>query len=541
MLLKENGDADKLLHGRKLGKSLDIALVKNWISNCSKGCNPNGELQSQSTTTIPLRVIDTREMMIRKTPPDCQYAALSYTWGPDIVPPFHLTRDNEQQLVSSQGLTRFWDEIPMTIQDAISLCSRLDIEYLWVDALCRGKGEGYEHEKVDSHLRLIFEKAFLTIVGTGPTSRSGLKGFGSSFAPYRYQVSRQVGPLALAVAKPFIDHSMSDSGWMKRLWTFEEMMVSSHLLVLADDQAFFCCRYKKIIHSEDTYSEVTPDGSMSIVSIKTPEIDEFWASHDGWDGGFDVYASLVSLYATRHATREDDLSSGSKVIKLALGDKLGKQYHWDLPVKCFAQALCFSILKGRRRSSAKFPTWSWQGWIVSGPTDLDYESIWGFELSSPITFFYASKSSLSGNFQYDRLEARGGGLPFEFPDGNYLSPAIIDQLPNDLKEHLLVFNAATTELYFHRIEKEWIVSLKDGDNPSSNIGSAILNLSDEQTKEGYFKLALIGSGRYQRGGENNKFFLVLMPSAYENVYHRVGCCLEPDMEDPEKSEMVYLI
>ena len=44
-------------------------------------------------------------------------------------------------------------------------------------------------------------------------------------------------------------------------------------------------------------------------------------------------------------------------------------------------------------------------------------------------------------------------MPFEFPDGNYLSPAIIDQLPNDLKEHLLVFNAATTESVCHTDRK----------------------------------------------------------------------------------------
>ena len=59
-----------------------------------------------------------------------QYAALSYCWGysnPCIL---------EAKTVSQFGQGVPWEDLPETIQDAITSTRELKIRYLWVDALC---------------------------------------------------------------------------------------------------------------------------------------------------------------------------------------------------------------------------------------------------------------------------------------------------------------------------------------------------------------------------------------------------------------------
>ncbi|RLL99760.1 hypothetical protein CFD26_103473 [Aspergillus turcosus] len=556
MLLKEEGDTEELFHGRRLRKSLNIPLLKRWICTCSDRCRSEGDLQSPSATASPARVIDTRRLMIQQTPPNCDYAALSYTWGPENITQLELTKDNEPQLTKPGGLKGVRREIPRTIRHAIWLCRKLGINYLWVDALCRGKGDGYEGEKEIKDIPLIFAKACLTIVGNGRNSHRGLKGVESSHSPYRHQISRLVGHLSLAVSKPLIDQSMKNSGWKKRLWPFEEWFVSRRLLILADHQAFFCCKAKRMIYSEDTCSEVMGDSGPVISIDNLPQIDHFWSCHEGWDGGFDVYAAHAEEYANRYVTNEDDLSSGFDMVKRSLENKLGPQFHYNLPVEFFAQALCFAILSGRRRSSSKFPSWSWQGWNVSGQSvqpgysGLYYESRWGFKpLGPPATYFYTSKSSGLGSFQfesiYDRLRTGHEAVSPLFSDHEPPCPAIIEELPDALKEHLVAFSALTVELFTYKSDDDngdWVVAVQDGGQANEKVGSAILNLADDQTNKGYFKFVLIGFCCPHIDGEYNEFLLVVSPSGYENVFCRVGCCLSlGKFRGRTKREMVYLI
>ncbi|GIC92963.1 uncharacterized protein Aud_009442 [Aspergillus udagawae] len=548
MLLKEEGDSEQLLHGRMLRKNLNIPLIKNWIRTCFKECKLEDAFHSQDATARPARVIDTRRLMIRRTPPDCEYVALSYTWGPKSITQLQLTKDNEPRLAKAQGLNEAWDMIPRTIQDAIDLCRRLGIRYLWVDALCRGKGDGYANEKaVKDIISRIFANACLTIVANGPDSHYGLPGVRSSCSPWRCQVSRQVGQLSLAVAKHRIDQAMSNSGWRQRGWTYEEWLVSRHMLILADDQAFFCCRAGERIYSEDTYDEVPLSDLKPVIFTDSPQIDEFWSFHKNWAGRFAEYAELSAEYANRHMTNEDDLSSGFGMTKKKLETWLGQQYYHDLPLDLFAQALCFAILKGRRRSS--LPSWSWQGWNVSGESGLDYESTWGFRPSEYLaTFFYPSKSPISRGFEFEliALRSRSGHecVSSLFPDNEPPCPLIIDALPTALKQQLLVISTRTVELFAYIDGEAWIVALQDGFQTLENVGDAILNLPDNRTNKGYFKFVFIGDCCPDKGGEWYKFFLVVAPCGYANVFCRVGCSVNIQfgkVEERLKHEMIYLI
>lgn len=62
------------------------------------------------------------------------YVALSYVWG--AVSNFRLTKSNLAPLLVPGTIGEVFSTLPKTICDAITLCIRLGVQYLWVDALC---------------------------------------------------------------------------------------------------------------------------------------------------------------------------------------------------------------------------------------------------------------------------------------------------------------------------------------------------------------------------------------------------------------------
>ena len=58
------------------------------------------------------------------------------TYGGGAVASFRLTTSNRNQLLLQGSIDKIWGMIPRTIQDAITLVRKLELRYLWVDALC---------------------------------------------------------------------------------------------------------------------------------------------------------------------------------------------------------------------------------------------------------------------------------------------------------------------------------------------------------------------------------------------------------------------
>jgi hypothetical protein len=81
-----------------------------------------------------MRLVDVYQNCLVEVQDLRQYVALSYIWG--AVPNFRLTTSNRNQLLLQGSIDKIWGMIPRTIQDAITLVRKLELRYLWVDALC---------------------------------------------------------------------------------------------------------------------------------------------------------------------------------------------------------------------------------------------------------------------------------------------------------------------------------------------------------------------------------------------------------------------
>jgi hypothetical protein len=235
----------------------------------------------------------------------------------------------------------------------------LAIPYLWVDALCRHQGPSEENkaERMREDISEIYKNSYVTLICEGSDSQHGLPGVRSSG---QRQTCVNIGNISVAISKLSVDEAMHDSGWKKRLWTFDEYLQSRCCLIFSSSQVFFKCSHEDQVLCEDSTFETSSFNHMTIEDVDIPDIDDFW-TRDAC--GFQLYTSLVQEYANRRVTNPKDWKIGFRSLKEVMEDELGKDYIHDLPTEFFARSLCFEITSSKRRSTPNFPSWSWQGWI----------------------------------------------------------------------------------------------------------------------------------------------------------------------------------
>ncbi len=98
-----------------------------------------------------------------------QYAALSYTWGPDPQLKTELeTLSNHETGIGESALSK-------TIQDAVKVTRKLDLKYLWVDALCIIQNCPDNKPRELRKMTSIYKNATVTIIAQA--AESAHKGF----------------------------------------------------------------------------------------------------------------------------------------------------------------------------------------------------------------------------------------------------------------------------------------------------------------------------------------------------------------------------
>jgi hypothetical protein len=141
---------------------INFDLVTGWLKLCDgthehtiNPSNPISQLQD-------LRFIDVRNRCIVKQNHSVRYAALSYTWGRGKQ--YCLKRKNVEVLEEHGSLDRVDIPLRRVIFDAIEVCVRADIPYLWVDALCIVQDDTHGKMAQISKMNLIYSNAYVTII-----------------------------------------------------------------------------------------------------------------------------------------------------------------------------------------------------------------------------------------------------------------------------------------------------------------------------------------------------------------------------------------
>ncbi|KAK4209461.1 heterokaryon incompatibility protein-domain-containing protein, partial [Rhypophila decipiens] len=147
--------------------SSHIACCRGAPSNESTSISlPSRLLQIDSHkagSQIKVRLVDTDPSAAAAV----KYAALSYSWGFTATrPPLTTTRSNLAQMRAGIDTS----EMPLTLQDAITVCLRLDVSSIWIDSLCIIQDDAQDWADESRRMGTIYQNAFFTIVSASTQS-----------------------------------------------------------------------------------------------------------------------------------------------------------------------------------------------------------------------------------------------------------------------------------------------------------------------------------------------------------------------------------
>lgn len=158
------------------GKSLDTAsnfdIMSRWLDICDKShaemCPRFEPTQNWDLAVVPSRLLNIDEDLLGSVKlidtlslahrPN--YAALSHCWGTRKL----LTTTNGTIMSHRQGITI--SNLPQSFQDAITICRRLKINYIWIDSLCIVQDDEEDWDIESAKMGAIYKFSYVTIAAS---------------------------------------------------------------------------------------------------------------------------------------------------------------------------------------------------------------------------------------------------------------------------------------------------------------------------------------------------------------------------------------
>ncbi|KAJ2982233.1 hypothetical protein NQ176_g1521 [Zarea fungicola] len=366
----DNGDfPNVLIRGRHVQQNLDVDVLQRFVK-----WNIEYEQDhqiGQDTSALPQYLVDAQSSnangQVKIVELDTQarhrYAALSYASDTVVVHRWGKTRVQKNVELSVESL-------PKMFQDAILVTHALDIQYVWIDALCTPDDSwARDSEQAGS----VYENAYLTLSATGAMNMSdGLlfqRPTNTSFRiPYVVD-SEGLGSVSVA-ALPLLKEinraayiEMKEEPMFQDVWKFQDRVLSRRTLHFASDQMYYECLHH--FASEDgllqrmryhTPVEKLPEGTEH---FRRRCLDEDPRSR---------WCALVYDYAQYSSNcREDKLMALANVAR-AFRRLVDDEYIAGLWRKSLPDSLFWRSMKCKPSAGQDAPSWSWAS--VDGPVAI---------------------------------------------------------------------------------------------------------------------------------------------------------------------------
>ena len=330
-----------------------------WLDSCrllhGHDCDPEF-----TEELYGIRLVDVETRTIVAYPGEgCEYAALSYVWGGVEQKSYHLG-------------SRL-DEMPRTLEDALTCAKLLGKRYLWVDSLCIDQSDDAAKAEQIGRMWSIYRGSSITIIALSSTSAaSGLPRLCPDLPP-QPQLQCTIDGVRLVALMPTLSQAIWTEMWGSRAWTLQEALLSHRCLYLSDHQLYFECEVMQYSEALDTrrswahglQPDATPDATPDRRHWQT------WVMEQNGSGCLrnllDTpadrllhWGQKVTLYSYRDMTKQDGLRAFSGVLQ-RLQVMYEQGFFWGLPIEDFQWALLWQAQWPPQRRPG-FPTWSWAGW-----------------------------------------------------------------------------------------------------------------------------------------------------------------------------------
>jgi hypothetical protein len=341
-----------------------LRQARTWLDDCDKH---HIHCSRQESPILPNRILDIGSnnapgfiKLIESNNSNGDYVALSYCWGGDQKT--ILTHRRYNEFLNGLAL----DSLPQTILDAIEVTRKLDIRYLWIDALCiiQDSHNDKQHEIV--HMDAIYNNSYVTISAASAASAS------IGFLHRRPQLHSQPLeiPLRLQPRDEVATSIMYDDSQLplfeiknnpieQRGWTLQEKLLSRRVLFYGATRLQWICRS---IPLEPGQSEVLQGSFLANTQDSGDRVqnwDHNWRLYRGWE-------QTITELTRRSLTHPEDALRAVAGIASKYQKELRDGYVAGLWRRALVGELlwCGRLVRDRERLQPRppryiAPSWSW--------------------------------------------------------------------------------------------------------------------------------------------------------------------------------------
>jgi hypothetical protein len=147
--------------------------LKGWLRACNRHHGASCRTWGLLNAPLPTRILDVaktsdRIWLIEQRQQKGQYMTLSHRWGgKDVIKATVATLNARKAGIPIRDL-------PQTFVDAVTICRRLGVRYLWIDSLCIIQDSRDDWEREAAKMADVYANSYLTIAASSsPDSRGG--------------------------------------------------------------------------------------------------------------------------------------------------------------------------------------------------------------------------------------------------------------------------------------------------------------------------------------------------------------------------------
>lgn len=358
-------DDSRPMRGRQISRYINQQqqnIAKQWLEKCE-----HEHCINEDADLVPnLALIDLDQRCIVRPHGPVRYAALSYVWGKR--PQKMYTMSTKRRFETKGALHSNQGFLPQTITDAMDLAAHIGLDYLWVDSLCILQDDEADRNYFIGRMGSIYGNSAITIVdANGNHADSGLVGMSS---PRRNsQKTATVQGMQLCTTASLLNEpwkAYRRCAWLKRGWTYQEMLLSKRLLLVTHAQLQFVCNHS--VYLEETHPHAPRTSNWTMPAANSVSIRRSDAAGRPIS---DLYFNAVETFTSRVLTDDlDVIPAFDAIFKALYKDTVAKPL-FNLPDVELEDTLLWrsNSIDGlsmertaRRRQPDRLPTWSWAGW-----------------------------------------------------------------------------------------------------------------------------------------------------------------------------------
>jgi len=270
-----------------LPEGLPVVGIKVWMHACLNKhaghelclkASPVALTRLLDLSSVPVRVVGLLSVEVR-------YVALSHCWGGPIKTKL---LDSNLAKFMADGIPE--DALPATLQDAIFVCRRLGVQWLWIDALCIVQDNEIDWDREAARMCNIYENAiFVLSAYSTPSSDAGLNFCRSA------EIATHAGGILYAQRHSQLFDTLEPL--RSRGWTLQEHVLASAVLYIGRGFIRWHCRGGQYCKGNEALQDL-PDDSLLQTFAAIGE------RHGATPAG--VWRKIVGLYSARKLTFPQD-------------------------------------------------------------------------------------------------------------------------------------------------------------------------------------------------------------------------------------------